>query len=305
MRHERAPDRPDTAAGRAAHDERPVTRVVIATSVAPRMQRLDPRGIDIGPDLQQRCVAAFAEQFGAVLAFNYSEEVAAVAADHPAATVIDVGPASASPFERPLVDIGAVFRHFARLTDVDVFGLANSDVLASFGPADAACAIDCARKGLVTFQRSETHDLASPAGPPYATGYDMFLFNRRVLEVVPMDGLCFGVPWWDYALPVMAMQAGITLFRGQPRFVRHYSHDVRWSREMWLAGLRAYLRNLQAQSEALAPPHPLMAPMMATLAMFGEEREIVPLDGPHLIDSFGTMFAICNVAAIGGAAITM
>ncbi|WP_420394548.1 hypothetical protein [Acuticoccus sp.] len=274
-------------------------RALVATSLAPRLAP----GEDGGDAIQSMCVRSLHDAFGAVAAFNYAEEVAGVPTAAPFARVVDLGPRAGSPFRRPLVDLGVVMRHLAG-TGETLFALANSDAYVALDAGEVADVLRVARDGVVVFQRHETGNLACGHGPAYTQGYDVVVFGRPALEAVTLDGLAFGMPWWDYALPVMALSAGLPLYRGRPGAVRHASHDPRWSRELWRDGLAAYMANLSRQNARLGAP-PLLRAMADVTGMLARTHAIAPLYGGEQIYEFGTMFALFNVAAIERAATPM
>ncbi|MEM8852609.1 MAG: hypothetical protein AAGD34_02845 [Pseudomonadota bacterium] len=277
---------------------------LMATSIAPRMKRLDKHNADVGGDIQKDCIRSLRDGFGHVVAFNFTEEIDGLRPVHDGVEWVDVGSRDQCQFARPMVDFRHVWADFKE-RDAPVFGVANSDVFIGDDPAYAAHVIRHAREGLVCFNRSEVGNLADRFGPAYSTGFDLFVFGRRVLEAVNLDGLAFGVPWWDYALPVMAAQAGIPIFRGDPGFVRHYSHDVAWSQDDWLSGLRTYMGHLRAQADALPYPSPLVEQMARIVQQFANEGTLQPLYGTDHIYKFGTMFAFWNVGVVNDAAITI
>lgn len=277
---------------------------LMATSIAPRMKRLDKDKVDVGAQIQRDCVRSLLDGFGRAIAFNFTEEIDGLRPIHEGVEWVDVGTREQSEYTRPMVDFRHVWADF-KGRDAPVFGIANSDVYIGDDPAYAAHIVRHAKEGLVCFNRSEVANLADRFGPAYTTGFDVFLFGRRVLETVNLDGLAFGVPWWDYALPVMAAEAGIPIFRGDPGFVRHFSHDVAWSQADWRAGLRTYMGHLIAQTEAKDNPSPLVMHMAQIVQQFANEGTLPALYGSEHIYSFGTMFAFWNVGVVNDAAIAI
>lgn len=77
-------------------------------------------------------------------------------------------------------------------------------------------------------------------GIRYLDGLDFFVMPTSLFETVSLEGMALGVPWWDYALPTLAILAGVPLYSHRELKVLHLVHDVKWSPQLWAAGLRAY-----------------------------------------------------------------
>ena len=277
---------------------------LVATSLSPTMRRTDGRGCEVGASVQRTALASLRAAFGEVVAFNFTEELAGLARDYPMARLVDVGSKDRAPFARPLVDFAHVWTFFER-SEHTILALTNSDVFFVADPASVAGAIAAAHDGLVAYHRTETSNLHAPNGPTFRVGYDLFLFHRRLLQTVRLDGLAFGVPWWDYALPVMAARAGVPILLGDSSSVRHLTHEVAWSRELWRDGLAAYMRLLEAQSARLGRSDPLLDPLAGLVRRFAERREVEPLFGADQIYQVATTLALWNVAVVNDVAVPL
>jgi hypothetical protein len=76
----------------------------------------------------------------------------------------------------------------------------------------------------------------------YTWGFDFFLLPRDFLDALKAEQLMpnefrIGEPWWDYALPILALAMGFPLKRlvAGGALAVHYFHPARYSPETWLA----------------------------------------------------------------------
>jgi len=76
----------------------------------------------------------------------------------------------------------------------------------------------------------------------YKWGYDVFVFPENFINLIKTQNLMpeafkIGEPWWDYAIPVLAISAGIPVYLidNKPPAVFHYSHPTtNWDETSWL-----------------------------------------------------------------------
>jgi len=81
-----------------------------------------------------------------------------------------------------------------------VCGLINPDIHLRATPAAAQFLLEEARNSMVLAHRTDVDTLDDAAGEICKSGFDVFLFDRAVLEVLPTCEFRFGQPWWDYWL---------------------------------------------------------------------------------------------------------
>ncbi len=87
----------------------------------------------------------------------------------------------------------------------------------------------------------------------YALGFDYFLLPAAFLKLIvdqrlmPQE-LCIGEPWWDYALPLLAIACGFALKRlpWDKPLAMHYVHPARFSQELWLRNGQIFIQLTEA-----------------------------------------------------------
>ncbi|CAB4955471.1 unannotated protein [freshwater metagenome] len=80
--------------------------------------------------------------------------------------------------------------------------------------------------------RINVSTLSSPFGLNYDVGFDLFVFPSGALRQVSFGTLCLGVPFWDFALPLLLARMGHALvYLGEPVLL-HVWHAERYSRKV-------------------------------------------------------------------------
>lgn len=103
--------------------------------------------------------------------------------------------------------------------------LVNSDIRLNLSPKQVRALLD--RFELTIAQRIET-----PAGKLNPWGIDVFVFDdrfrARMLALPGWEKLQFGAPWWDYVLPLAALQSGVDVGVVNSPVAFHHTHEQRW-----------------------------------------------------------------------------
>jgi len=213
-------------------------KLVSITSFAPRMAR-ETKMSEVGDAYQDQCYQAARNCIGNHVSLNYAHEIDGLSERFPNVKFVSVGDPSTSLFARPLVDFGKVQRYIQEC-DADYCAIINSDVYPSFTPEVLWSCIDAMGDGVLYVPRVETRSLSVDTGIRYLHGLDFFVVPTSLFETVSLEGMALGVPWWDYALPTLAILAGVPLYSHRELKVLHLVHDVKWSHELWARGLQAY-----------------------------------------------------------------
>jgi FkbM family methyltransferase len=112
-------------------------------------------------------------------------------------------------------------------------------------------------------------EVAADAGAPdrlnilgfYPGGFDYFLMPAALVNLLAEERLLpseyrIGEPWWDFAVPLVALSRGFALKRLPPEAgALHFAHPPRYSKDIWLAnGLRfvTLIERLRAQPDNYA-----------------------------------------------------
>lgn len=98
-----------------------------------------------------------------------------------------------------------------------------------------------------------THDSNPQAGlkalGAFVVGFDYFLLPKSFLQMLAEEPLLstelrIGEPWWDYALPLIAVARGFPLKKlgSNMPLALHYAHPTRYSEEIWFRNREVFSR---------------------------------------------------------------
>lgn len=195
-------------------------RLAIATSLAPR-----------GVRNQQQAVNSWLAQGFRVVSLNAADEVTALQRLFPDVEFVPVTRDARGKYGKPYVYFDDFLAYFRECGD-PVCGIVNSDVHLLSEYALPAFFAGEAKDGLVFGSRIDVKSLGQRQGSMYHAGFDFFFFDRKLLELYPAEEFCIGQPWWDYWLPLMALNRGVPVKRLMTPVAFHLKHPVQWQPEV-------------------------------------------------------------------------
>ena len=145
--------------------------------------------------------------------------------------------------------------------DARMIGVINSDVMLRVSTKFVERLWPHVRGGMVFGSRMEIPDADASAGEVYSAGFDYFFMDRAALDCIEDEPFFFGVPWWDFWLPVSFIIADHRMARTASPIGLHVSHPMRWDPLLYkkVGGYyRAFiLKNFAKRGwSAIAGPHP-------------------------------------------------
>ena len=145
--------------------------------------------------------------------------------------------------------------------DARMIGVINSDVMLRVSTKFVERLWPQVQGGMVFGSRMDIPDTDAPAGRVYSWGFDYFFMDRAALGCVEDGPFFFGVPWWDFWLPVSFIIADHRMARTASPIGLHVSHPMRWDPLLYkkVGGYyRAFiLKNFAKRGwSAIAGPHP-------------------------------------------------
>lgn len=196
-------------------------RVNLVTSVAPH-----------NVENQQRAIDSWLRAGFSVTSLNAESEIDQTRKSFPEINFYPVTRDASSECGRPLVYLDDAFA-FLRKNGTDVCGLINSDIHLRADAATVRYVVGQARGSLVMACRTDVESLTSHAGEVFKHGFDVFIFDRNILDIVPSSKFCLGQPWWDYWFPscILGMQRQISLKLVTFPFIAHIRHSSDWNRD--------------------------------------------------------------------------
>lgn len=134
---------------------------------------------------------------------------------------------------KPLVYLNDVIE-FLHANGSPVCGLINSDIHLRATSEMINYLIGQAKGSMVICNRTDVDTLDQDAGEIYKFGFDAFLFDKAVLDMLTPTEFCLGQPWWDYWLASRFMQSpqtGPSKFAFKLAsfpFAVHVRHEKKW-----------------------------------------------------------------------------
>jgi hypothetical protein len=68
---------------------------------------------------------------------------------------------------------------------------------------------------------------------PFTDGYDLFIFDKRNIDLFYNKNYVIGMPWWDFWIPIVANRAGITIHHIKNNVIRHRTHKTNYDQKTW------------------------------------------------------------------------
>jgi hypothetical protein len=214
----------------------------IATSLAPKNHNIQKQAID-----------SWISNGYTVISFNNSIEIGKLSPIYRDVVFQEVTRTATEETGKPLVYIDDIISHFASLQKS--FTLINSDIIFSFqnGISDELDALTKSDKPCITIAsrievendqiqfKDELHFNVLRYGRHYYCGYDFFFFNSQAvmcineaLRLNSHEKFALGIPWWDYYIPMLALQNGIKCFYLYPSPIYHHWHEAVYSKDLWI-----------------------------------------------------------------------
>lgn len=196
-------------------------RVNLVTSVAPH-----------NVENQRKAMDSWLRAGFSVTSLNAESEIDQVRRLFPEIDFRPVARDASSECGRPLVYLDDVFA-FLRKNGSAVCGLINSDIYLRADEATIRYVVEQAGGSLVMSCRTDIESLDSRIGEVFKHGFDVFLFDRKILDLVPSSKFCLGQPWWDYWFPscILGMQRQVPLKLVTFPFIAHIRHSSDWNRD--------------------------------------------------------------------------
>jgi hypothetical protein len=109
-----------------------------------------------------------------------------------------------------------------------MIGIINSDVMLRVSTKFVERLWPQVHGGMVFGPRMDIPDIDASAGQVYSWGFDYFFMDRAALGCIEDEPFFFGVPWWDFWLPVSFIIGDRKMARTASPIGFHVSHPMRW-----------------------------------------------------------------------------
>ena len=113
-------------------------------------------------------------------------------------------------------------------TGASMIGIINSDVMLRVSTQFVEQLWPQVNGGMVFGSRMDIPDADARTGQVYGWGFDYFFMDRTALDCIEDEPFFFGVPWWDFWLPISFIIADRRMGRTASPIGFHVSHPTRW-----------------------------------------------------------------------------
>lgn len=207
------------------------TAIPLLTSIPPKLTRFNAANTDVGADYQEMCIESWTSSGFEPHSLNsLHEQLPEALSDK--MNFIAVSPDAREEIGRPLVYLEDFLKIGAELAN-PVVAITNADIVLNFDPNlhEQVTALEPGQ--FIAAHRTDVDDSRQRTNPEvYGKGFDFFAFHatdlRRMLAT-GIPGFVFGMPWWDYYLPLSALISGIEAKTLNASEIVHLRHDNRWN----------------------------------------------------------------------------
>jgi hypothetical protein len=117
--------------------------------------------------------------------------------------------------------------------DAAMIGIINSDVILRVSSRFVDQIWPEVRGGMVFGSRTDVPDGDALAGQVYLWGFDYFFMDRAAVGCVEDGPFFFGVPWWDFWLPISFIVADRRTAKIASPIGFHVLHPTRWDPRLY------------------------------------------------------------------------
>ncbi|MCO6412060.1 MAG: sulfotransferase [Thiogranum sp.] len=194
-------------------------RIPIITSIAPR-----------GLDKQKRAIRSWQELGFEVLSLNTQKEIDRLKEEFPGVNFIKATRDGSGITGKPHVYIDDMLAAL-RKTGRGTVGIVNSDIILRAQPGLTDYLNQEACGSFLYASRIDIDQPEDTAGKVYHRGFDVFFFDRSVIEKIPATNFMLGMPWWDYWIPLAPLLSGVPVKRIDTPLGYHVWHATNYSDE--------------------------------------------------------------------------
>jgi len=126
---------------------------------------------------------------------------------------------------KKLVKLNAILDAI-KTTDATDCAIVNSDIILNNKIGKLP------ESGLVIATRWEINDIDKSY--PFGDGYDLFIFNRSLINLLQNNKYVIGMPWWDFWIPMISIKAGVKVYHIKNHLISHRTHTTNYDKDIWI-----------------------------------------------------------------------
>ncbi|MGF1492740.1 MAG: hypothetical protein ACFBSC_09855 [Microcoleaceae cyanobacterium] len=197
-------------------------KVTIATSIAP-----------FGIEKQRLAVQTWTALGFSVVSLNIRNEIEKLQPIFQDIDFHEVKRDAKQQYGKPFVYVNDIL-DYLQTCDVEICGIVNSDIQLRAEKDFVSYISQQSKNSTVFASRIDIESVESASGELYGYGFDMFFFDRDLLQYFPKcDAFCLGIPWWDYWVPCMALKRKLNPKYLQDTVAYHVQHPINYSLKNW------------------------------------------------------------------------
>lgn len=175
-----------------------------------------------------------------VYSFNNKAECNILRPLYPNVIFIETFRTMEAVYQKPLVSINAVL-DWAKAQEENNFCLINSDVQLITDKETIERIEVKMFDGIVLDNRIDYDTQPDNSREKYTMGIDVFFIHKRWMPVFPQSMHCFGMTFWDYFIPYVALKHGIEVSFVEQKIAFHKAHKAQYSQDNWKKSGRFFL----------------------------------------------------------------
>ncbi|MFT4563876.1 MAG: hypothetical protein ACI9BW_003636 [Gammaproteobacteria bacterium] len=180
---------------------------------------------------QQRATDSWLALGFRVVSLNVASERATLEAEFPNVEFHQPPRDGTAIAGKPLVYFDDILAWYRNRSEHTICGIINSDIVMAKVPCAMEVLRRSARDGMVISSRIDVASFDPPIGDWYPQGYDLFFFDRALIDCYIPSKFMLGMPWWDYWAPSAALLRGYPVRRLTSPLIYHAAHPVNYSKE--------------------------------------------------------------------------
>jgi len=111
------------------------------------------------------------------------------------------------------------------------FCIVNSDIIIKTDQLNSFINDTYLSNGLIISTRYELE--GDVVTRPFSSGYDIFIFDKKNIDILFNDNYVIGMPWWDYWIPLISLKS-LNLYHIDEQIFFHRTHDTNYNPEYWI-----------------------------------------------------------------------
>lgn len=179
---------------------------------------------------QKRAIACLANLGYPIYSFNIKDEIEQLQHDYNGVRFITIKRSGQEIFGKPVPFINDIINFAVKQSEI--FTIFNSDIQFSTDRDEIDRLEQKCKGGVIMIQRCDYKDNMSEV-KPYSRGMDVFMISKEVVQYIPQNNFCLGIPTWDYWVPHHMAKENVPLFMYMEKIAFHKRHPQKWNGDQW------------------------------------------------------------------------